>query len=438
MTKLDQPKTSYTWAFYDWANSAYALVINSTIFPIYFASITKGQDLHIMGMDLEPKAVFGYSLTLSFLILVLISPVLSAMADSRGNKLSFLKFFCLLGSLSCMSLFFFTDMSRIGVCLTLNISASIGFYGSLVFYNAYLPQIASKEKQDRLSALGFSLGYLGSMLMLIISLILISVIASPDNQGWYTRLCFLLTGIWWLGWAQISFAFLPKNTSPKIESPSMLSLMGSSFNGLKSTARELFRTHRLDTFLGAFFFYSVGMQTIFLMATFIGDEIGLGSTQLIGTILCLQLVAIIGAQIMARISARKGNEFVLIVSVFFWIVACVAIFFLDKQNPNVQYYFYAIAGLVGLVMGSLQSMSRSTYSKLLPQTDNPTTFFSFYDVLEKAAIVVGTLSYSLLIEKTGQVKPSALLMAGFFAVNLFFLFKLKKSSTTRGVILDQA
>lgn len=426
MTTLNNPTTTRAWAFYDWANSAYALVINSTIFPIYYAAVTKGQEVTIAGMSLEPKAVFGYSLTLSFLILVLMSPVLSAIADNRGNKLSFMKFFCTVGSLACMGLFFFTDASNIGLCLLLNIIASIGFYGSLVFYNAYLPEIASKDKQDILSARGFSLGYAGSMLILILSLVLIQFVANDENRSFYTRLCFLLTGIWWLGFAQYSFAKLPRGTAKADGIGSFGGLLSSAFGGIRHTAHELFGTPNLNIFLGAFFFYSVGMQTIFLMATFIGDEIGLTSGQLITTILFLQIEAIIGAQLLSRLSVKIGNRNVLILAVVFWIVACVAIFFLDKDNPNVRYQFYAIAALVGLVMGGLQSMSRSTYSKLLPTSDENTTFFSFYDVLEKLAIVVGTLTYSLIIERTGQVKPSALAMAGFFVIGLLFLFKLRR------------
>lgn len=383
------------------------------------------------GMSLEPKAVFGYSLTLSFLILVLMSPVLSAIADNRGNKLSFMKFFCTVGSLACMGLFFFTDASKIGLCLLLNIIASIGFYGSLVFYNAYLPEIASKDKQDILSARGFSLGYAGSMLILILSLALIQFVANDENRSFYTRLCFLLTGIWWLGFAQYSFAKLPRGTAKADGIDSFGGLLSSAFGGIRHTAHELFGTPNLNIFLGAFFFYSVGMQTIFLMATFIGDEIGLTSGQLITTILFLQIEAIIGAQLLSRLSIKIGNRSVLIIAVVFWIIACVAIFFLDKDNHNVRYQFYAIAALVGLVMGGLQSMSRSTYSKLLPATDENTTFFSFYDVFEKLAIVVGTLTYSLIIERTGQVKPSALAMAVFFVIGLLFLLKLRRFNQTK-------
>ena len=212
---------------------------------------------------------------------------------------------------------------------------------------------------------------------------------------------------------------------------SLFNNIAASFKGIAHAGHTLFKTPNLNIFLGAFFFYSVGMQTIFVIATFIGDEIGLDDGKLILTILCLQVEAIIGALLLSRLSKKIGNRAVLILAVVFWIVACVAIYFLNKNNPNVQFQFYAIAGLVGLVMGGLQSMSRSTYSKLLPQTDEPTTFFSFYDVLEKTSIIVGTFTYSTIVAQTGAVKPAALAMAAFFGIGLLFLFKLKNQSAPK-------
>ena len=422
---LDNPKITRAWAFYDWANSSYALVILSTIFPIYYSGITAGTQVTLFGQMYEPKAVFGYSLTLSFLILVLLSPILSAMADTRGNKLSFLKFFCTMGSVACMSMFFITDASRIVLCLLLSMIANIGFYGSLDFYNAYLPEIASKDQQDALSARGFSLGYTGSLIILCICLGLIMGVANDENRGFYTRLCFLITGLWWLGFAQYSFRYLPRGVAQAASGLSLFNSIAASFKGIAHAGHTLFKTPNLNIFLGAFFFYSVGMQTIFVIATFIGDEIGLDDGKLILTILCLQVEAIVGALLLSRLSKKIGNRAVLILAVVFWIVACVAIYFLNKNNPNVQLQFYAIAGLVGLVMGGLQSMSRSTYSKLLPPTDEPTTFFSFYDVLEKTSIIVGTFTYSTIVAQTGAVKPAALAMAVFFCIGLLFLFRLK-------------
>ena len=432
-TPINDARTMRAWAFYDWANSSYALVINTALFPLYFQAVMNDapQVLNLFGYEISANAAYSYSLSLSFLILVLLSPVLSSIAGSRGNKLSFLKFFCWLGALSCMGLFFFKSADQVLWALLFNITASVGFYGSLVFYNAYLPEIASPERQDALSARGFSLGYVGSLSMLVISLVLIQGVANASNREFYTRLCFFLTGCWWLGFAQYSFARLPKNRVISQHEERALSrrsywdLFTDSFEELQHTVRDLIRSKLIKWFLTSFFFYSVGMQTIFLIATFIGKEIKLPESSMIITIMLLQLVAIVGALVFAWLSRRVGNTWVLIGAVVTWIAICLLILGLSDDDPSSQTRFFGIAGLVGLVMGGLQSMSRSTYSKLLPTSHDSATFFSFYDILEKLAIIVGTGIHGYLINKTGNTHASAVALAAFFVVGLICLSRLK-------------
>ena len=371
-THINHRKTMTGWAMYDWANSSYALVINTALFPLYFQAVM-GNDAHtlrLFGQSVSANAAYSYSLTLSFLILVFLSPVFSSIAGSRGNKLSFLKFFCALGALSTMGLFFFKSPSDVGLALILNICASIGFYGSLVFYNAFLPEIASADKQDALSAKGFALGYIGSLLLLIISLILVQAVADDSNRGFYTRLCFLLTGLWWLGFAQFSFSRLPKNRvlsateQTHHAQKSVLTLLTDSYAELSKTVNELLRSKRIKWFLTSFFFYSVGMQTIFIIATFIGTEIHLSQTKMILTIMLLQIEAIIGALSFAWLVKKIGNTAGLSLAVIIWIVICLMIYRLVSlslhTNLNLETEFFVTAGLVGLVMGGLQAVSRST------------------------------------------------------------------------------
>ena len=436
-THINHRKTMNGWAMYDWANSSYALVINTALFPLYFQAVM-GNDAHtlqLFGQSVGANAAYSYSLTLSFLILVFLSPVYSSIAGSRGNKLSFLKFFCALGALSTMGLFFFKSPSDVGLALILNICASIGFYGSLVFYNAFLPEIASADKQDALSAKGFALGYIGSLLLLIISLILVQAVADDSNRGFYTRLCFLLTGLWWLGFAQFSFSRLPKNRvlsateQTHHAQKSVLTLLTDSYAELSKTVNELLRSKRIKWFLTSFFFYSVGMQTIFIIATFIGTEIHLSQTKMILTIMLLQIEAIIGALSFAWLVKKIGNTAGLSLAVIIWIVICLMIYRLVSlslhTNLNLETEFFVTAGLVGLVMGGLQAVSRSTYSKLLPTSHDSSTFFSFYDVLEKCAIVVGTLVHGTLVNQTGNTQASALALALFFVVGLLCLLRLR-------------
>ncbi|SEM83558.1 MFS transporter, UMF1 family [Chryseobacterium taichungense] len=491
----NNPKIMKAWAVYDWANSVYSLVITSTIFPIYYSILTTAYEkkeyvqetksyidvpvrhmITIFGKEYQPDAVYGYSLTISFFIVVLLSPFLSSLADTIGNKKSFLQFFCYLGATSCMGLAMFTGMHNVFLGLLFSITASVGFWGSLVFYNSFLPDIATRDKQDALSAKGYVYGYIGSVVLVIICLLLIQVVAkgNPEKQLLFTRVSFLLTGAWWFGFSQYTFKHLPQFGDVKEKLPKDLVLLNyknifkkheeqggffevlkdnlcfykdigkESFNELFKVGKELFKHRNLKFFLSSFFFYSVGMQTIFLMATLFGkSEINLPQDKLIGTLLVIQIEAIIGAVIFSRLSRKIGNKNVISIAVILWIVACIWAYFLNKENPTVEYQFYGVAAVVGLVMGGLQAMSRSTYSKLLPENSmENTTFFSFYDVLEKIAIIVGTFVFALFIDKYDSLKeifakidiilPSAsgmrfaaFSMAIFFFVGLILIRFLK-------------
>lgn len=476
----NNPKIMRAWAFYDWANSVYSLVITSTIFPIYYAILTTAYEkkeyvpetqkwidvavphmIKIFGKNYQPDAVYGYSLTFSFLIVVLLSPFLSSLADTIGNKKSFLQFFCYLGATSCMGLAMFTGMGTVWLGLLFSITASVGFWGSLVFYNSFLPDIATTDKQDALSAKGYVYGYIGSVILVVICLVLIQVCAkTPAQAQIYTRVSFLLTGAWWFGFSQYTFKHLPQFGQVKEQLPKDLVLLNyknifksdsyeggfwavfkanicfyneiakESFRELFKVGNQLFGSRNLKYFLTSFFFYSVGMQTIFLMATLFGKrEINMAQDKLIMTLLLIQIEAIIGALFFSWLSKKIGNKNVISITVAMWIGACLAAYYLNKENPNVEYQFYGIAAVIGLVMGGLQAMSRSTYSKLLPQNsmDN-TTYFSFYDVLEKLAIILGTFIFATLIEQYNNMRFAALSMTIFFALGLIFIRFVKTKS----------
>ena len=425
-TIKDNPKITNAWAFYDWANSVYALVITAAIFPVYWGNITHPNEAEkILLWGLEPAAVFDFSLTFSFLVVLLLSPILSSIADTTGNKLTFMKGFCYLGSFSCMGLFFFKDTSTAWIGLICSTLASIGYWGSMVFYNAYLPEIASKENQNKLSSRGFIFGYIGSISLLVICLLLIMKVASDDQKGLFTRISFVLTGIWWMGFAQYSFVNLPINQQIKNNSHSLK----NSFKELLVVGRELSTNKTIKSYLLSFFFFSLGMQTIFLMATLFGqNEIHLDTSKLILTILLIQFIAIFGAWFFVFIAKRIGNFLTLGVGVFIWIVVCFLGYTIDGNSPSAENEFYLIAAMVGLVMGGIQSLARSTYSKLLPHSNDLTIYFSFYDVLEKLALVVGLLIYGILIQYTGGMKTSALAMGISFVVALILLLKLYFSS----------
>lgn len=427
MFKKGDQKLINAWAFYDWANSVYSLVISTAVFPLYYSAVTEGKTVSFLGMDWDhPDSLYSYALSFSFLVVAFISPILSGIADYTGSKKKFMKFFCLVGSLSVMSLYFFDGLDTVWIGIVFTILASIGFWASLVFYNAYLTEVAHPEQQDRASAKGFMYGYVGSIILLIINLIMIQ---KPDLFGisasLASRLSFVLVGLWWLGFAQITFKKLPDDIYNKKPEKDYI---WKGFRELKIVAKEVVNYPTLKRFLISFFLLSVGVQTIILLATIFGStELGLETIDLIVTVLLIQVVAILGAFLFSRLSESKGNFFALKVTIVIWMLVCFCAFMLHKELPNVSIYFYSLGAILGLVLGAIQSLTRSTYSKLLPETENHATYFSFYDVTEKIAIVLGTFVYGLLYAITDSMQWSVLCLAFFFLASFIILSTLKRT-----------
>lgn len=408
------------WTFYDWANSAYSLVISTAIFPIYYEEVTDHQ-LDIFGWSIESSAIYAWTIALSFIIVALISPYLSALADVTGRKRRYMRNFVLIGSTACISMFFFTsDLIWLGLIAAF--FGSFGFSGSLVFYNAYLPQIAAPEDQDKLSARGFSLGYIGSSLLLILLLMLIQ---KPEwfglaNAGIASRISFVVVGLWWLGWSLYPLRVLPYNIYKRqVES----GWTKRAYLELIQVFKVFRQTKRLGRFVAAFFFFSCGVQTTILLATMFGKEVlEIETGTLIGTVLIIQFVGVIGAWSFARLSGLIGNIKSVAAAVVIWVGVCIAAYFVETTTQ-----FMIIGGLVGLVMGGVQSIARSTYSKMLPETKDHTTFFSFYDVAEKLATALGMFSVALLVALTGDLRNAAIALTAFFFISLVLLFTIPKS-----------
>ncbi|HQY12985.1 MAG: MFS transporter [Ferruginibacter sp.] len=403
------------WAMYDWANSVYNLVITTTFFPAYYAAMTGVKNfpdgISFLGRRFVNTELKDYVLAFGFLVIAVLSPVLSSIADYKGNKKNFMRFFCYMGAASC-SLMFFFDEHHVTLGLMCLMFAGIGFYGSQVFYNSYLPEIAAEEDRDRISARGYSFGYIGSVLMQMVGFAL--VVFMPEGEL-PLKITFLLVGIWWVCFAQITFNRLPM--SPKTERKSKKHALVNGFHELQKVWNQVKHMPRLKRFLTAFFFYSMGVQTVMLVAIDFGiKELKLENTKLIITAVIIQLVAIAGAVGMSRLSERYGNIRILSLTVLLWIGVCIAGYFMQTEM-----HFYIIASLVGLVMGGIQSLSRSTYSKLMPETKDTASFFSFYDVTEKLAIVIGLFSFGFIEGMTNNMRNSILALIVFFALGLLFL-----------------
>lgn len=424
-THHSEKRVHRAWAMYDWANSAYNLVITSTIFPAYYVAVTTVKENDVIvndkvsffGHTFSNTALFDYALATAYLVIAIISPILSSIADYRGNKKRFMQLFCYLGSIACCGLYFFkSDTLELGIILFA--LAALGYCGSIVFYNAFLPEIAVEKDRDRVSAQGYAYGYIGSV---ILQLVCFVFVLSPATFGitdstFAPRLSFLLVGIWWFAWAQIPFARLPKGMP--LEQHTEYSVLTNGFHELRKVWQLIQKLTVLKTYLGAFFLYSMGVQTVMLAATIFGKkELNLETSQLIMTILIIQLVAIAGAYLMSKLSEKYGNLNVLLFVVLMWIGVCIGAYFTTTPME-----FYIIATVVGLIMGGIQSLSRSTYSKLMPETKDTASFFSFYDVTEKIAIVIGMFSFGLIEEMTGSMRNSIVALVGFFALGAVILY----------------
>lgn len=417
-------ETIKAWAMFDWANSAYNLVITSTIFPAYYTIITttgeNGDQVSFFGRTFTNTALSNYALSVAYLIMALLLPVLSSIADFRGNKKIFMKVFTYIGSIACAGLFFFKlENLEFGIiCFAL---AAMGYIGGVMFNNSYLPEIATVDQQDRVSAKGFAYGYVGSVLLQIICFVFVlkPELFGITDASFPARLSFLLVGIWWISFAQITFRKLPAG-SPDFNKIHRTAV-NNGFQELLKVWGQLKKMVLLRRFLLAFFFYSMGVQTIMLVAAGFGEKVlSLGTSKLIAIILIIQLVAIAGALIMSYFAKKFGNIQVIIVVLMVWIGICVAAYYIQNEAQ-----FYAIAAVVGLVMGGIQSISRSTYSKFLPEnTPDTASFFSFYDVTEKIAIVIGLFSFAYIEEFTGSMRNSAISLAVFFIVGLIILLSL--------------
>ena len=413
---------------YDWANSVYNLVITTTFFPAYYAAVTGLKNfpdgITFMGRRFVNTELKDYVLAFGFLVIALLSPVLSSIADYKGNKKNFMRFFCYIGALSCSLLYFF-DKSHVTLGLMCFMFAGIGFYGSQVFYNSYLPEIAAEKDMDRISARGYTMGYIGSVLMQLVGF---ALVMTMEDKGLALTITFLLVGIWWVAFAQITFSSLP--ISPKSERKAKKHVLVNGFHELKLVWQQVVHMPVLKRYLTAFFFYSMGVQTVMLIAIDFGiKELKLPDEKLIITAVIIQLVAIAGAIAMSRLSAKYGNIRVLLFTVFLWIGVCIAGYFITTEM-----HFYIIASLVGLVMGGIQSLSRSTYSKLMPETKDTASFFSFYDVTEKFAIVIGLFSFGLIEGLTHSMRNSLLALITFFALGFLLLLATRSAQKNKAAL----
>lgn len=429
---MNNPKVLRAWAFYDWANSVHSLTITSAIFPIYFpiaaVMANNSKEINFFGLELVNTAVFSYTISAAFLLLAILMPVLSGIADYQGTRKGFMKFFCYLGSISCMMLFFFEKgnyyIGTFGFLFSI-----IGWGGSMVFYNSFLPQIATPDRFDELSARGFTYGYIGSVILLLQNL---SMVLMPQ---WYgnisgdlaSRISFLSVGVWWFVFSQIPFHYLPESKTNAEKENIWL----GGWKELSHVYGEIKQNETIRSFLSSFFLFNLGAQTVmYLGALFGSEELHLPTDALIITILLIQLIAIPGAYFCAKLSSKIGNIQGLFLIVCVWILIC-GFAYTVKNQMN----FYLLASGIGFVMGGIQSMSRATFAKLCPSGEKDTaSYFSFYDVCDRLSTVLGTFIFGLIIQLTGNMRNGILVLGVVFILSLYFLVKIIRSKSNNLIL----
>ena len=422
----NDPRTIRAWTMYDWSISVYNLVIGTTFFPIYFLAVTNsafGEDtVPLLGRTFKNSALYNYTLSVAYLLIAFMLPILTSIADTAGNKKKFMRFFCYMGGAACIGMYWFRG-ENIGwgiLCLML---AAIGYVGSLVFYNSYLPEICTEDQMDRVSAKGFAMGYLGSVILQMIGFALVIYFTNqnPPDKLSGPLFTFVLTGLWWVGFAQIPFAALKDRGSNSTEK---INYVSRGFTELRKVWNQLKTLTVLRLFLLAFFFFNMGVQTVMLAASIFGSRVlQLPNDKLIITLVLVQLLGIAGAVILSKLAPKVGNLNMLAIIVVLWIGICISAYFIanhKESGGDVEFLFYGLACCVGMVMGGIQSISRSTYSKLMPETKDTASFFSFYDVTEKVAIVIGIFSFGFIDELFGM-KNSVLSLIVFFLLGFFGL-----------------
>lgn len=431
MFQKNQKKVLTAWTMYDWANSVHNLVIITVVFPMYFLATTTVKDadgkvvndiVNFFGFQVKNSVLYSYAISAATILLVILNPILTPLADSSGRRKLFMKLFCYLGAASCAYFFFFTKDNVSWVVVAFGLSI-MGWGGSIVFYNSFLPEIATEDRFDNLSARGFMMGYVGSVILLVFNLIMImkpefvGLTQADSDSGFTARVSFLTVGLWWALFAQIPFYYLPKDQVKPLEG----NWLSSSLHELGKVLKEVKKNKLLTRFLAAFFFYDMGVMTVIYVATIFADkELHIEKTGLIVTLLLIQLIAIPGSFLASWLSGKFGNTKALLIEIFVWALMPLAAYFTTTPME-----FYIIASIVGLVMGGIQSLSRSTYAKLIPEnTEDTASYFGFYDIVEKIAIALGTLLFGFVEQITGNMRNSVLVILVFFIVGFLLLMRI--------------
>jgi len=416
-------KSIFGWCMYDWANSAYITTVHAALLPIYFKEgIVGDRGVTILGLEFEATELWGYMVGSAALIVFLFAPVLGSVADFSSAKKRFLIGFAYFGSLFA-TLLFICNPGDLWLTIVLYISSQVCFVGGNVFYDSFLPHIASEDKLDSISARGYAFGYVGGSLQFGLSLIFVTMHDTFGiSQTMAVRICMAMTGIWWAGWTIIPLILLREDRTTQLlpeayqNRPRIFAYLSVGINRTIATARKVGHFKHLSLFVIAYMVYNDGAHTVTSMAAIYGKgELGLESTQLMITLLLVQVVAIGGALIFGVLAKRIGTKQAVMVSLVLW--SCVVIYgyFIHSATE-----FFILGMVVGLVLGGTQALSRSFYGAMIPEQASA-EFYGFFSVFSKFSAILGPMTFGLIKQVTGSARSAIISIIVFFIVGLVLL-----------------
>ena len=404
-----------SWAFYDWANSAYTLIVVTAILPLYFKSSATQA-----GIDAATStAYWGYANSFSTLIVSILAPILGTIADFKGFKKRFFIIFATLGVIFTLMLAVVPSDQWL-VILICFIVTSIGFTGANIFYDAFLVDVTSEERMDRISANGYALGYVGSIIPFVISIALIMTAQLnilPLSVTIASQIAFVITALWW------GFFTIPmlKNVEQRYYAERVPNPVSTSFKKLYSTFKNIKAYKPLFIFLIAYFFYIDGVHTVINMSTAFGSDLGISSTTLLIILFMTQVVAAPFTVLFGKLGGKYSEKTMIIVGIFVYIIVCFYAYFLDSALD-----FWILAMLVGTSQGGIQAMSRSYFAKLVPK-ESSNEFFGFYSIFGKFAAIIGPLLVGVTAQYTGNTNSGVFSLVILFIIGAIILLYVPKT-----------
>ena len=405
-------RETFSWAMYDWANSAFATTIMAAVLPIYYASVA--------GADLpgnRATVYWGYTTAVALFLIAIMSPILGAMADYLGAKKRFMAAFLTLGIVSTAMLYLIGRGQWLLASLIF-IVANIGFSGANIFYDALLPHIAEDDEIDQLSATGYALGYLGGGILLVVNILWIlfpQAFGIPDTTT-ASRLAMLSVAVWWALFSIPVFRYVAEPPR-RVSATDVLGVnpVAAGFRRLRETFSEIRRYRPLLIFLIAFWLYNDGIGTIIKMATIYGTEVGIGQTDLIGALILTQFVGIPFAFAFGGLARRIGAKSCLYLALAVYTLIAIGGYFLAEA-----WQFWVLAFAVATVQGGAQALSRSLYGSMVPRAQS-SEFFGFMRVSDKFAGILGPLLFALVGQWTGSSRLSIVALIAFFLGGMLLL-----------------